>query len=117
MRRDRNDVLRSITLLLGEVNRVSKQTTPVPSSHLSSQYESTGEFFSKQQISSITDSLLRSATLVGQSHDRKTLEAMVERTMTTAIRGWLDKSLRNIVDDVVEQQLNSLQGQHNRRVG
>lgn len=117
MRRDRNDVLRSITLLLGEVNRVSKQMIPQTNSRLSSQYESNSEFFTKQQISSITDSLLQHASLVGQSHDRKTLEAMVERTMTMAVRGWLNKSLKNIVDDVVEQQLSSLQSHNNRRVG
>jgi len=116
MKRDRDDVLRSITLLRGEVKRVSTQGSAVVNTRLSSQYESNGEFFTKQQISAITDALLRSASMAGQSHDRKTLEAMVERTLKVALQGWIDKSLRSIVDDVVEQQLSTLQD-NNRRFG
>jgi cell pole-organizing protein PopZ len=114
MKRDRNDVLRSITLLLGEVNRVSRLAKTPVNHDLSLQYEGHSEYVSKQQVSAITDALLRSASLAGHVRDRKTLEAMVERTLTSAIRTWMDKSLKGIVDEVVEQEVARTQM---RRVG
>jgi hypothetical protein len=116
MKRDRNDVLRSITLLLGEVNRVSRRVNSEPIHDLSSQYEGQGEFVSRQQVSAITDALLRGASIAGHVKDRKTLEAMVERTLTSAIRTWMDKSLKGIVDEVVEQEVAKAQ-YGKRRVG
>lgn len=116
MKRDRNDVLRSITALLAEVNRVAKITEGLQKVDHSAIDQRHGNFISGSQVSVITDSLLRFSSVAAQSNDRKTLESMVERTLNSAIQSWMDKSLNAIVGEVVEKEVAKLQ-MDRRRVG
>jgi cell pole-organizing protein PopZ len=98
------------------VNRVAKISEGLAKGNHSSIDQSQENLISKAQISVITDSLLRFASVAGQSGDRKTLESMVERTLNSAIQSWMDKSLDSIVGEVIEQEMAKLQTGR-RRVG
>ena len=109
MVRKKNDVLKSITLLLGEVNRVSRHENFEPTVDLSYKNEGRPDYISKQQVGIVTDALLRSTAMGAGAGDRRALEAVVERTLTAAIQVWTDKCLRSIVDEVVEHEVARVQ--------
>jgi cell pole-organizing protein PopZ len=113
MKRDRNDVLRSISQLLAEVNDVSmavdSRIAPPPKQSTSDQ-----GLISARQITAITDELQRVFAATGQGRDRKALERLVERTLNTAIQHWMDANMHDIVNEIIEQELSK---QQNRRVG
>lgn len=113
MKRDRNDVLRSISHLLAEVNSVSMAVEPTPSSARDTGSANAG-LLSVRQIAAITDELQRVFAASGQGRDRKTLERLVERTLNTAIQNWMDANLHDIVNEIIDQELSK---QQNRRVG
>ena len=111
MVRKKNDVLKSITLLLGEVSRVSRQENFEPTVDLSYKNEGRPDYISKQQVGIVTDALLKSTAMGAGAGagDRRALEAVVERTLTAAIQVWTDKCLRSIVDEVVEHEVARVQ--------
>jgi cell pole-organizing protein PopZ len=119
MKRDRTDVLRSITALLGEVNRVSRAMHPVAPKRPESKPEPIRVqegLVSSPEIAAVTDALVRCGAVTVNGVDRRSLEAIVAKTLNTSIQKWMDKSLKHVVDEVVEQQLAKLENQ-NRRVG
>ena len=109
MKRDRNDILRSITALLAEVNRVSVSLNTSKVEKLSSIEKVNTLFLSRQQISSVCDALIAAATNQGSGVQRRQLESVVTSTLNSAIQNWMNQSLKQIVDEVVEQQLTSSQ--------
>jgi cell pole-organizing protein PopZ len=116
MKRDRIDVLRSITALLAEVTRVSRLSNLDPQAGRSPKNGGQREqLISKKPTSLITDSLLRHVQMNGQSRGRKELERVVEQTFENEIQKWMDVNLRTLVDEVVEQEVAKVQKQ--RRVG
>ena len=117
MKRDRTDVLRSITALLGEVNRVSSTLHPAAvMRHVFKSQPTQDGLVSSPQIAAVTDALVRCGAMTINDADRKKLEAVVAKTLNSSIQTWMDKSLKHVVDEVVEQQLAKLENS-NRRVG
>lgn len=113
MKRDRNDVLRSISQLLAEVNNVSTAafSHPVGASKGSSHE---GSLISDRQVSAITDELQRFFAATGQGRDRRALERLIQRTLNSAIQNWMDANLHDIVNEIIDQELSKPK---NRRVG
>jgi cell pole-organizing protein PopZ len=113
MKRDRNDVLRSISQLLAEVNQVSGTAhSPAPKQSKESALED--GLISERQVSAIIDELQRFVAATGQGRDRKALERLVQRTLNSAIQNWMDANLHDIVNEIINQELSKPK---NRRVG
>jgi cell pole-organizing protein PopZ len=116
MKRDRIDVLRSITALLAEVTRVSRLSNLDPQADRSlTKLSQQDQLISKKQTSAITEALLSHVQMSGQARGRKELERVVEQTFENEIQKWMDVNLRALVDEVVEQEVAKAQKQ--RRVG
>jgi cell pole-organizing protein PopZ len=107
MRRDRNDILRSITALLAEVNRVSASLNTSKVEKLSSIEAINSSYLSRQQVSSLTESLIAAVANQGSGVQKRQLESLIASTLDKAIQSWMNQSLKHIVDEVVEQQLAS----------
>ena len=107
MKRSRNDILRSITALLAEVNRVSASINPPKVEKLSSIEAINSSYLSRQQVSSLTESLIAAVANQGSGVQKRQLESLVASTLDKAIQSWMNQSLKHIVDEVVEQQLAS----------
>lgn len=107
MKRSRNDILRSISALLAEVNCVSSSLNSSTFEKLSSIEAITSSYLTRQQISSLTDSLLATAANQGSGVQRRQLESLIASTLDKAIQSWMNQSLTQIVDEVVEKQLSS----------
>ena len=113
MKRDRNDVLKSISHLLAEVNEVSNASHP-PSASPRKENALEEGLISGRQINAIADELQRFFAATGQGRDRKALERLIQRTLNSAIQGWMDANLHDIVNEIIDQELAKPK---NRRVG
>jgi cell pole-organizing protein PopZ len=107
--------LRSITALLAEVNRVSASLNTSKVEKLSSIEKVNSFFLSRQQISSVCDALIVAANNHGSGVQRRQLESAVTSTLNSAIQNWMNQSLKQIVDEVVEQQLTTSQTSAKKR--
>lgn len=107
MKRSRNDILRSITALLAEVNRVSASINAPKVEKLSSIKAINSSYLSRQQVSSLTESLIAAVANQGSGVQKRQLESLIASTLDKAIQSWMNQSLKHIVDEVVEQQLAS----------
>ena len=115
MERRREDILRSITALLAEVNGVAlsicriapKPTfTPLdlPIEESSVNYAQDG-LISRSNADAITEALLRIQSATASNSNSKVINALVCKTLNSAVESWLQQNLTDLVEEVVDEQL------------
>ena len=115
MERRREDILRSITALLAEVNGVALsigRTTPrpvhtpldLPSEDSSMNYSQDG-LISRSHADAITDALLRIQSATASNSNSKVINALVCKTLNSVVESWLQQNLADLVEEVVDEQL------------
>jgi len=115
MERRREDILRSITALLAEVNGVAlsigriapKPTfTPLdlPIEESSFNYAQDG-LISRSNADAITEALLRIQSATASNSNSKVINALVCKTLNSAVESWLQQNLTDLVEEVVDEQL------------
>ena len=113
MVRKREDVLRSITALLSEVNgvalaigRISPKPLPPIAQPTTSNYSADEEgLISRNQADAITQALLRIQSASTANANTKIINALVCKTLNSAVESWLHQNLEELVEEVVDEQI------------
>jgi cell pole-organizing protein PopZ len=115
MVRKREDVLRSITALLSEVNSVALaigRITPKPVTtfaEISPANHTQDGLISRHHSDAITEALLRIQSATAANSNTKIINALVSQTLNSAVEAWLNENLADLVEEVVDEQLNKYQ--------
>ena len=120
--RKREDVLRSITALLAEVNSVGVslgRTNPISSvaysdHKLPEANNSQDELISSRDTDAITRALLRIQS-ASTGSNLNAINALVGKTLNSAVEVWLQQNLADLVEEVVDEQLS--RSQNKKRTG
>ena len=110
MSRNRDDIVRSIRVLMRQVYAVSsidKVNSKFEAENCNSVISRNvaKAYVTPRQISFITDELIKSINSAPGIQDRRALQDVISRSVNSSIDEWLNQNLNILVEEVVQQQL------------